>query len=187
MFCLPFQTTWWYPRGPFLLNLVLHPRAYVCIIYETTKGKFPEGHHGVWVGEIKHTSWEGLLLSFGFITLHITDLIKLNKTNKQANKSRRQNKTTTMVSNRNTNFNVTHLYTGGENEQIYGTKSEVCSRTDHFENGIGFPWEFLLKSCHSDACYLGYTDLAGQCWLKVKFSFNWTGLTGQFWLILCAL
>ena len=53
---LLFQTTWWYPRGLFLLNLVLHPRAYVCIIYETTKGKFPEGHHRVWVAETKHTS-----------------------------------------------------------------------------------------------------------------------------------
>ena len=43
------QTTWWYPRELFLSIVVLlmhvHPHAYVCIINEKTKGKFPGEHH----------------------------------------------------------------------------------------------------------------------------------------------
>ena len=33
-----------------------HPRAYVCIIYEKTKGKFPRENQVVWIGKTKHTS-----------------------------------------------------------------------------------------------------------------------------------
>ena len=43
------QTTWWYPRELFLSIVVLlmhvHPHAYVCIINEKRKGKFPGEHH----------------------------------------------------------------------------------------------------------------------------------------------
>ena len=31
----------------------MHPRAYVCMINETTKGKFPGEYHVVWIGEIR--------------------------------------------------------------------------------------------------------------------------------------
>ena len=37
----------------------VHPRAYVCIIHEKTKGKFPEEHHVVWLGKTKHTRYKG--------------------------------------------------------------------------------------------------------------------------------
>ena len=33
-----------------------HPRAYVYIIYEKTKGKFPRENQVVWIGKTKHTS-----------------------------------------------------------------------------------------------------------------------------------
>ena len=52
-----FQTTWWYPREPFLSKVVLcsciHD-IYVCIFYEKTKCKLPWEHHLVWNGKIKH-------------------------------------------------------------------------------------------------------------------------------------
>ena len=36
--------------------LHVHPRAYVRMIYEKTKGKFPGEYHVVWIGKTKHTS-----------------------------------------------------------------------------------------------------------------------------------
>ena len=38
-----------------------HSRAYVYIIYEKTKLKFPWEHNVVWIGKTKHTSYKGLL------------------------------------------------------------------------------------------------------------------------------
>lgn len=43
-------------------------RAYACISYWKTKGKFPWKHHVVWNGKIKPTNWKGpLQLSKPFV------------------------------------------------------------------------------------------------------------------------
>ena len=42
----------------------VHPRAYVCIINEKTKGKFRGEHHVVWIGKTKHTREKGVLAVF---------------------------------------------------------------------------------------------------------------------------
>ena len=67
IFVFPFQTSWWYPRELFFFKFRLmhvHPRAYVCIINEKTKGQFRGERHMVWIGKTKHTRGEGVLAVF---------------------------------------------------------------------------------------------------------------------------
>ena len=49
-------------RGNSFFQMSSYARANLRITNEKTKGKFPWGHHVVWNGKTKCTSWKGLLV-----------------------------------------------------------------------------------------------------------------------------
>ena len=51
-------------EGNSFFQMPSYARANLRITNEKTKGKFPWGHHVVWNGKTKCTSWKGLFISF---------------------------------------------------------------------------------------------------------------------------